>query len=956
MNDYLAHYGTKFHSGRYPYGSGDDPYQHDDFRSIVKKLRASGMSDTEIARSLGMNTSEFRNKVTIEKHERDKEMIFRAQQLRDTGMGPVAIAKEMSNSYNEKIGESKVRSWLKEDRDRKVKLQDAIKDRLQAEVDKRKYLDVGDGSELQLGVSKVKLKAIISDLEKEGYKITEIYQPQATDPHQYTTIKVLSKADVPKDELYKNADKIMSPDGFYIDGDLIKEIKPPVRVSMDRLQIVYPEQGGADKDGLIELRPTCEDLYMNGHNYSQVRIAMDNDLYLKGMAVYNNDLPPGVDIRFNVSKDSSLPLEKVLKPMRTLVENGVDTGKIDPDHPFGDAKKLGATFTQFEYVGKDGEKHQSPLNIVNDPDDWNTWSKTLSSQFLSKQDYKLAQTQLNKTFDQKQQEFNELMSLTNPVVKQKMLDEFASDCDSSATHLKACGFDRQQTHVLLPVPSLKNGEVFAPNYKNGEEVILIRYPHAGIFEIPRLKVNNNNPEAVKMIGKDAPNAIGINVDTARQLSGADFDGDTAVVIPTKGLNIKTEKVQKEYLDFIENGIGRYTNPPGVLETKKNPSFHKQSEMGIVSNLITDMTLKGAPMSDIMNAVKYSQVIIDAEKHNYDWKQAAVDLNIAHLHEKYQGKAGGGASTLISRASGDYRVNERKLGQYWPVLDEKGNPVLKEDGTPKTKLVTVDPNTGEKLYRDTNRTYLEPLRYKGPDGKWVYEKDDEGHQIYTDKEKRALTTISKMDAVKDAFELSSGTVMETVYANYANKLKALANTARKESLSTPMYARDPAAARTYSEEVNSLRAKLNDAKLNAPRERQAQMVAGRIVAAQKKSNPDMEKDEIKKLREQAIREARARVGASGKETRISFTNKEWEAIQAHAVSPTNLREMMRYCDDKQLKNLATPRSDNSRLSASQEAQVKAFVSSGRYTQAEVAERFGISVSSVNKIVNPPKNKD
>ena len=42
--------------------------------------------------------------------------------------------------------------------------------------------------------------------------------------------------------------------------------------------------------------------------------------------------------------------------------------------------------------------------------------------------------------------------------------------------------------LLQKIPSMKENEVYAPNYKNGEQVALIRYPHAGTFEIPILTV------------------------------------------------------------------------------------------------------------------------------------------------------------------------------------------------------------------------------------------------------------------------------------------------------------------------------------------------------------------------------------------------------------------------------------------------------------------------------------
>ena len=75
-------------------------------------------------------------------------------------------------------------------------------------------------------------------------------------------------------------------------------------------------------------------------------------------------------------------------------------------------------------------------------------------------------------------------------------------------------------------------------------------------------------------------------------------------------------------------------------------------MGRISNLITDMTLKDATEDELARAVRYSNTVIDAEKHHLDYKKSYSDNNIAELKEKYQGrytktgKYSEGASTLI----------------------------------------------------------------------------------------------------------------------------------------------------------------------------------------------------------------------------------------------------------------------------------------------------------------------
>ena len=135
------------------------------------------------------------------------------------------------------------------------------------------------------------------------------------------------------------------------------------------------------------------------------------------------------------------------------------------------------------------------------------------------------------------EEYDEIMSLTNPAVKKKLLDSFADGCDSSAVHLKAAAMPRSSWHVLLPITTMKETEVYAPNYRDGDTVVLIRYPHGGRFEIPELTVNNKNKLANQTI-RQAKDAIGIHPDVAKRLSGADFDGDAVLVIPNNNKLVK----------------------------------------------------------------------------------------------------------------------------------------------------------------------------------------------------------------------------------------------------------------------------------------------------------------------------------------------------------------------------------------------------------------------------------
>lgn len=891
----LYHYGTKRHSGRYPWGSGEVPYQHESwFLNQMNELRAQGLSDTDIAKEMGMSTSEFRNRRTIENEQKKAAEASYALKLKDRGHSNVEIGKMLG------VSEGTVRNYLKptmQERGNKVEtLANVLKD----QVEQKTYLDVGKGVEIQLGVKRTQMKPALQMLKEQGYKINYIKVEQATNPGKFTSVQVLTKDDVSYSEVYKNRDKIMSPGGVYFEdnGRTKRNIRPPVSVDSKRIAVRYAEAGGTDKDGVIELRRGVSDISLGESNYAQVRIAVDGTHYIKGMAMYSDDLPKGVDILFNTNKHEGTPMlgtkdNSVLKPI-----------KSDPDNPFG------ATIRQRDYIDKDGKSHQSPINIVNDDSDWGNWSKTLSSQMLSKQSPALAKRQLDLTYRDKKQEFEDICKLTNPVVKKRLLESFADDCDSSAVHLKAAPLPRQATHVILPMTSLKDNEVYAPNYKNGEEVVLIRYPHEGTFQIPRLRVNNNNPEGKRLLGQ-AQHAIGINAHVAEQLSGADFDGDTVTVIPTLGQPIKNSSPLKGLENFDPKE--HYRAYPGMPETGPKTGFHTQSEMGKISNLITDMTIKGAPPNEIARATRYSMTVIDAEKHNLDWRRSYSENGIAELKIKYQGGKNRGASTLISKASGRYDVPQRKLYR----LSEK----------------TVD-EQGNKIFEETGATYIK-----------------------NGKEKKYLEKSTKMEEAfnqgKDAYSLSSGTRIENVYAEHANKLRALGNQARKEYISTPNLKYSPEAKKLYSAEVDSLNAKLNIALKNAPNERKAQLVADKIWESKVKDNPSLKTDkgEASKVKAQIIEATRIRSGTTPLKARdgspgrlITINDREWEAIQAGAVSNTALTKILRNADLDEVRERATPRNNKRGMSSSAKARARAMLAMG-YPQSEVAEACGVSVTTL-----------
>lgn len=509
----LAHYGVKRKSGRYPWGSGKDPHQHSgDLLSTIKDLKAKGLSETEIAKGLGMTTTQLRAQKSIAKNEKRKADVAMVARLKEKGMSNTAIGRRMG------INESSVRALLDPTLKERAGSTEALAKQLKKEVGKDGLVDVGLGVEVNMGVTSTKMKTATAMLEAEGYHVHKVKVTQQTTGKQ-TEMKVLVPPGMDYKTVLAKRGEIKAP-GVNIEdgGRTVYGIEKPTAVSSKRVKVRYGPEGGADMDGVIEVRRGVKDLSLGSSSYAQVRISVDGTHYLKGMAMYSDDIPKGYDLRFNTNKKPTGNKLDALKPQ---------TG--DPANPFGSVIRK-----QLHYTDKNGKKKLSAMNIVNDEGTWGDWSKTLSSQFLSKQPVSLAKTQLQKVRDKRRAELEEIMALTNPSVKKKLLQSFADSVDSDAVDLKAASLPRQASQVILPVPKMKTTEVYAPNFKHGEKVVLVRHPHGGRFEIPELTVNNKNPHARKAIGTKVKDAIGIHPKVAERLSGADFDGDSVLCIPNGG--------------------------------------------------------------------------------------------------------------------------------------------------------------------------------------------------------------------------------------------------------------------------------------------------------------------------------------------------------------------------------------------------------------------------------------
>jgi DNA-binding CsgD family transcriptional regulator len=884
VEDHLAHYGILRKSGRYPWGSGgSESTRNRSFLDSVQKLKNDGLSEAEIARGFGISTTQLRAAKTIALTQQRQEKIAQAERLKEKGYSNVAIGQRMG------LNESSVRALLAPGAKDKTDVLTSTADMLKRQVEEKNYIDIGRGVETGLplaldtaapiGISKEKLNTAVAMLQEEGYKVHYVKVPQIGTGF-YTTRVVLSKPNVPYSEVYANRGKIRLINEHSEDyGHTYIPIHPPINVNSKRIAVRYGDEGGKEADGVIYIRPGAKDLSLGQAHYAQVRIAVDGTHYLKGMALHKDDLPDGVDIVYNTSKMDTGRKKDAFKEFEKDVE-----GNIDPVNPFG----------------ADIKRQHGALNIINEEGEWDTWSRNLSSQVLSKQSPALAKTQLDMTHERRQVEFADIKNLTNPAVRKKLLEIFADETDAAAVHLKAAALPGQSTKIILPVTSMKPHEVYAPTQPNGQRVALVRFPHAGTFEIPQLTVNNRNREARKLLGTATRDAIGIHHKVAERLSGADFDGDFVILIPNNRGSIKSTPA----LEGLKNFDPKHSFPAydGMVPIT---GPRKQQEMGKITNLIADMSLRGANSDEMARAVRHSMVVIDAEKHNLDYRGSERANGILQLKEKYQGSKKAGASTLITKATSEKRVPERR-----PRRASRGGP--------------VDPMTGKLVYEPTGATYVNRK------GKIVLK----------------TTKTTKLADVADAHTLSSGHPMEIVYADHSNKLKAMANEARKQALHTEPVKVSKSAKTAYANEVASLNAKLNIAKKNAPLERQAQAIADTTVSQKRQARPDLDPADIKKIKNQALAEARNRTGAGKK--RIQITDQEWAAIQAGAISNSKLQEILNNSDLDRVRQLATPRVDKV-MTSTKRVRAKTMLASG-YTQAEVAQQLGVSLSTLKASLN------
>lgn len=935
-HSYILHYGTKRHSGRYPWGSGEHPYQDEAWFKGWSDLRKT-MSEKQIGEQYGMTLKEIRYRHSYGKDAEKAANIAHAQELRYTRqMSPKAIAEKMG------VSESTVNAWLKPRAEERARETRDLADKLIESANKNKdikCIDVGKGVSNIIGCNPTKLEAALTVLKDEGYLVVKKPVPNPMNikkntemmflyvpPKSWDNLSEQEKINKAFRDISVNLDKIEPPCDVHIDENNKTSIgiEVPKSISSKRVQISWNDP----RDGLISIKRGVEDLNMGENRYNQVRIGVDNTHYIKGMAVYKDpkEFPPGIDIIVHTPKSPEKYVmmspdddaKQMLKPMKKD-----PNGSVDMEDPFGAQIIRGG---QSHYIDSKGHEQLGCINKVNEQGNWGDWTsaRTLASQVLSKQDPKLAERQLELQRTRMMEQYEEIKKISNPVVREKELIDFAEECDKAAVHMKAAALPGQSVCVILPCTTLKENECYAPGYKDGDKLALIRYPHSGKHEIPILTVNNRNREGRSIIGTDAIDALCMNPKAAEKLSGADFDGDTVVVIPNNRGTIKSAPQLKALEGFDTKAA--YPGYKG-MEVIKHQT--QQTEMGKVTNLITDMNLIGADPDEMARAVKYSMVIIDSEKHKLNWKACYDEMRIDELKKKYQMKENGrygGSGTIVSRASGEEHVPEK----VW-----QGK---------------IDPVTGEKIWRYTEkRKTTDPVT-----GRWKYYGPT--HPKYDPNGELKTIESTKMAETKDAMTLVSPAKYPTelVYAKFANQMKDMANKARLASTKIEATPYNPIAAEEYSQEVASLEEKVNNAKINAVLERRAVRVTTVIVNDRMKNYPDRYntktadgKAHLRKLRKQVLDQQRSILS---KEATFKITDREWEAIQAGAFRKTRLAEIINRADQESVKKHAFPKeSDYTVMTKANIAHAKAMLNSG-FTQAEVAEMFGISTSTLRKQLN------
>ena len=271
-DDVLKHYGMPRRSGRYPWGSGENPYQRTGlFKGWVKDQKAAGISAKDIAdvakdagcsneiilRSLksakyspaeimtamDLNSSRYRaiDSIGSEEEKAERDALIR-QYITVDQMSDTAIGKAMG--LNESTIRS-IRSKLDDD-EKKGNMQTA--EALKEALDRSEagMLDIGKGSEYYIGVSRTRLKNAVAILQEQGYNVQydKVNQPFSG---EQTSLMILTKNDKDWKDVHNNLDKITPLGDFYCEdgSNGILKVKAPTSIDSKRFPHVFVDSSAA---------------------------------------------------------------------------------------------------------------------------------------------------------------------------------------------------------------------------------------------------------------------------------------------------------------------------------------------------------------------------------------------------------------------------------------------------------------------------------------------------------------------------------------------------------------------------------------------------------------------------------------------------------------------------------------------------------------------------------------
>ena len=91
-----------------------------------------------------------------------------------------------------------------------------------------------------------------------------------------------------------------------------------------------------------------------------------------------------------------------------------------------------------------------------------------------------------------------------------------------------------------------------------------------------------------------------------------------------------------------------------------------------------------------------------------------------------------------------------------------------------------------------------------------------------------------------------------------------------------------------------------------------------------------------------------VGASGSKTKITFTDREWEAVQAGAISDSKLMKILNSSKSDEIIKRAMPKASTT-LSSAKLDKAQAMLANG-YSYAEIAKACGVPESTIYDNLN------